>query len=51
MVLATHDLDEAERVADHAVVLHHGKIVADGTIAELCTGGKRLEDVVREVTR
>ena len=51
VVLATHDLDEAERVADHAVVLHRGKIVADGTIAELCTGSKRLEDVVREVTR
>ena len=51
VVLATHDLDEAERVADHAVVLHRGKIVADGRIAELCTSGKRLEDVVREVTR
>jgi len=51
VVLATHDLDEAERIADHAIVLHRGKIVADGRIVDLCTGGKRLEDVVREVTR
>lgn len=51
VVLATHDLDEAERVADHAVVLHHGRVVTDAAMADLCAGGKRLEDVVREVTR
>ncbi|NBR76156.1 MAG: hypothetical protein EBT73_02185 [Actinobacteria bacterium] len=27
VVLATHDLDEAQRVAHHAVVLHHGRVV------------------------
>ncbi|NBO84534.1 MAG: ABC transporter ATP-binding protein [Actinobacteria bacterium] len=51
VILATHDLDEAERVADHAVVLHRGSVVADGRLTDLCAGGKRLEDVVREVTK
>ena len=51
VILATHDLDEAERVADHAVVLHRGRVVADGRMTDLCAGGKRLEDVVREVTK
>ncbi len=51
VVLATHDLDEAERVAQHVVVLHQGKVVLDDSIVNLCTGNRRLEDVVREVTR
>ncbi|MFM2113489.1 MAG: hypothetical protein RL643_447 [Actinomycetota bacterium] len=51
VILATHDLDEAERVADHAVVLHHGKVVIDDSVARLCTPSRRLEDVVREATR
>jgi ABC-2 type transport system ATP-binding protein len=50
-VLATHDLDEAERVAQHVVVLHQGKVVLDDSIVNLCIGNRRLEDVVREVTR
>lgn len=51
VVLATHDLDEAERVAQHVVVLHQGKVVLDDSIVNLCIGNRRLEDVVREVTR
>jgi len=51
VVLATHDLDEAERVAHRAVVLHQGKVALNDTIAALCAGGRRLEDVVREATR
>ena len=35
VVITTHDLDEAERVADKVVIIDHGKIVADGTPAEL----------------
>lgn len=51
VVLATHDLDEAERVAQHVVVLHHGKVVLDDSVLNLCARNRRLEDVVREVTR
>ncbi len=35
ILLATHDLDEAERLADRILILHNGRIVADGTPAEL----------------
>ena len=35
VVLTTHLLDEAERVADRVAVLHHGRLVAFGTAAEL----------------
>ena len=51
VVLATHDLDEAQRVAHHAVVLHLGRVVINERVAVLCANGRRLEDVVREATR
>ena len=35
VLLTTHDLDEAERLADHVVILDHGRVVAAGTPAEL----------------
>lgn len=51
VMLATHDLDEAERVADRAVVLHAGRVVLDDTVASICRDGRRLEDAVRTATR
>lgn len=51
VVLATHDLDEAERVAQRAVVMHAGRVVLDDSVANLCGDGRRLEDVVRGATR
>jgi ABC-2 type transport system ATP-binding protein len=46
VLLTTHDLDEAERLADRIVVLSSGRIVADGTAEELA---RRIagEDEVR----
>jgi ABC-2 type transport system ATP-binding protein len=38
VVLATHELDEADRVADRAVIFDGGHVVADGTLAELRAG-------------
>lgn len=35
VLLTTHDLNEAERLADRIVILDGGRIVADGTAAEL----------------
>ncbi|MBL1111977.1 ABC transporter ATP-binding protein [Streptomyces sp. 110] len=35
ILLTTHDLNEAENLADRILVLNHGRIVADGTAAEL----------------
>ena len=39
MVVTTHDLDEAGRLADHVVIIDHGKVVADGTPASLMSSG------------
>jgi ABC-2 type transport system ATP-binding protein len=39
VVLTTHELDEAERVADRIVIVDHGRVVAAGTIAELTASG------------
>jgi ABC-2 type transport system ATP-binding protein len=53
ILLTTHDLDEAERLADRIGVLHGGRLVAEGTPSEL-TGryGARgsLEDVFMTIT-
>ncbi|MFI9596674.1 ABC transporter ATP-binding protein [Nonomuraea sp. NPDC052265] len=48
VLLTTHDLDEAEKLADRILVLNGGRIVADGTSAELA---RRIagEDEVRWV--
>lgn len=39
VVLSTHHLDEAERLADAMVVIDAGRIAARGTLAELTRGG------------
>jgi ABC-2 type transport system ATP-binding protein len=38
VLLTTHDLDEAERVADRLVLLHRGSVVAAGSLQELAAG-------------
>ena len=38
VILATHELDEADRLADRAIIFDHGQIIADGTLAELRKG-------------
>jgi ABC-2 type transport system ATP-binding protein len=39
VLLTTHELDEAERMADHVVIIDHGRCVATGTMSELVAGG------------
>jgi ABC-2 type transport system ATP-binding protein len=52
IVLTTHDLDEAERLSDRIGILHDGRLVAEGTAAELRArhGATALEDVFMSVT-
>ncbi len=47
VVLCTHDLAEAQRVCDRVVILEHGRILAEGTPAELAgtSGGGMLVEV------
>ena len=40
VLLTTHDLDEVERLADRVVIVDHGRVVAEGTPAELVRGGQ-----------
>src|SRR6516225_2396469 len=39
VLLATHELDEAARLADRVVIVDHGKVVAAGTPGELMASG------------
>jgi ABC-2 type transport system ATP-binding protein len=50
VLLTTHAMDEAERLADRVVIVHAGRVVAAGTTAELTRGGRTLEDVFLTVT-
>jgi ABC-type multidrug transport system ATPase subunit len=53
IVLCTHDLSEAEQLADRVIVLEHGHVVADGSPAALAaehgTGGLQLEVAADDV--
>jgi ABC-2 type transport system ATP-binding protein len=50
VVLTTHAMDEAERLADHVAILAEGRLVASGTPGELTTSGRSLEDVYLDLT-
>ena len=41
VLLATHELGEAERVADRVVIVDHGRLLADGAPAELMSASQR----------
>ena len=49
VVLTTHAMEEAEQLADHVVLLDHGRGVAAGTVAELASG-RTLEQVFLDLT-
>lgn len=50
VIVTTHSFEEAERLADHIVIVHRGRVAARGSLAEL-TGKSSLEDVYFSLTR
>ena len=54
VLFSTHLLEQAERISDRAAILAHGRLVAEGSLAELrqraATGGS-LEEVFFAVTK
>ncbi len=45
ILLTTHAMDEAERLADRIEIMDRGRIAVRGTPSELTTGGRSLESV------
>ncbi|HVV47461.1 MAG TPA: ABC transporter ATP-binding protein [Bryobacteraceae bacterium] len=43
--LTSHVLEVVERLCDHAAIINEGRIVAEGSMAELRSGSETLEDV------
>ena len=50
VIVTTHSFEEAQRLADHIVIVHRGRVVAQGDLAEL-TATRSLEDVYFSLTR
>ena len=50
VIVTTHSFEEAQRLADHIVIVNHGRVAAQGSITEL-TGERSLEDVYFSLTR
>ncbi|GAA1874200.1 hypothetical protein GCM10009814_00270 [Lapillicoccus jejuensis] len=50
VVVTTHSFEEAERLADHLVIVSEGRTVAEGPVADVVGDGS-LEDVYFDLTR
>ena len=49
IVVTTHSFEEAERLANHVVIMSSGRTVVEGTLDHVCAG-RTLEDVYFEAT-
>jgi ABC-2 type transport system ATP-binding protein len=54
VLFSTHILEIAENICDAVAIIHHGRVVATGSVAELrsrsAQGNFRLEDIFIELT-
>jgi ABC-2 type transport system ATP-binding protein len=51
VLLSSHLLREVEAVADHLIIIDNGRLVADGSTAQLLAGSGSLEELFLELTR
>jgi ABC-2 type transport system ATP-binding protein len=50
VLVASHVLSEAERLVDDVVVMHRGRLLAAGPLADFTSGGAALEDAFLDLT-
>lgn len=50
VLLATHDLDEAERICDRVAIVDHGRVIACGAPSELVGGGTSVAVIEGETS-
>lgn len=50
VLFSTHIMQEVEAICDRVIIINKGKIVAEGTLAELKANGKSLEETFKELT-
>ena len=51
VILATHELDEAQRVADHVLMFQHGSLIANSPLKELRDGVGKADQSLEEIFR
>jgi ABC-2 type transport system ATP-binding protein len=49
LLITTHELNEAERTADHVVIMNHGRVVVQGSLDELSGDGVVIVETSRPV--
>ena len=42
VILSSHNLDEVRRLCDRVAIMDHGKLVYEGAVADMATGGEHL---------
>ena len=51
ILVSSHILSEVERMCDRIAIMHEGRIVASGPLAELLLPGEDLEDAFVRIVR
>jgi len=50
MILTTHYMEEAERLCDYIIIMDNGNILREGTLGQLLTGHRTLDDLFISLT-
>ncbi len=51
VLLTTHDMQDIEALASRIILIGKGKILMDGTLADIKKGGKSIDETVAELYR